>query len=234
MNLKAFELPFGKYQLKGDAYISRAAENNTIVLHGAGKSSRTTFSRLREYLCLHGISSASFDFVGHGETGGNIRETSLQGRTEQAAATIKHACQEPLNVIAASMSGYSAIKLTEHFVVKNLILLVPAVYSSEAYEIPFGSEFSAIIREPNSWINSDAFDTLSDFHGTVTIIAAEVDEVIPMNLIEQLYASARNAEKRTLHIVPSSSHLALFPRDTDFREAMEIMLDVLKNRQNTC
>ena len=119
-----------------------------------------------------------------------------RAETEQAAATIKHACQEPLNVIAASMGGYSAIKLTEHFVVKNLILLVPAVYSSQAYETPFGSEFSAIIREPNSWINSDAFETLSGFDGSVTIIAAEADEVIPMNLIEQLYASARNAEKK--------------------------------------
>ena len=231
MNLKTFELPFGKHLLKGDAYISGAAENNTIVLHGAGKSSRTTFSRLREYLCLHGIPSASLDFVGHGETGGNIGETTLQSRTEQAAGTIKHACQEPLNVIAASMGGYSAIKLTEHFVVKNLILLVPAVYTPQAYEIPFGSEFSAIIRESNSWINSDAFDTLSAFDGSVTIIAAEFDDVIPMNLIEQLYSSARNADKKILHIVPNSSHLSLFPRDTDFREAMEIMIDVLKNRQ---
>ena len=130
------------------------------------------------------------------------------------------------------MGGYSAIKLTEYFIVKNLILLVPAVYSSQAYEIPFGSAFSSIIREPNSWINSDAFDTLSGFDGSVTIIAAEVDDVIPMNIIEQLYSSARKANKRILHIVPNSSHLSLFPRDKDFRKAMEIILNVLKNRKS--
>lgn len=234
MNLRTFEVPYEKYLLKGDTYSSGTVANNIIVLHGAGKSSRVTFSRLREYLCLHGISSSSFDFVGHGETGGNIQETSLQGRTDQAAAAIKHTCQEPLDLIAASMAGYSAIKLTELFTVENLVLLVPAVYTLQANSIRFGPDFSTVIREPNSWINSDAFETLSNFAGSVTIIAAEFDEVIPLKLIEQLYASASNTKKRTLHIVPNSSHLSLFPKDKDFHEAMEILLDVLKNRRSTC
>ena len=234
MNLSTFELPYEKYLLKGDSYSSGAAENNTIVLHGAGKSSRATFSRLREYLCLHGISSASFDFVGHGETGGSIQETTLQGRTDQAAAAIKHTCQEPLNLIAASMAGYSAIKLTELFTVENLVLLVPAVYTPHACDILFGPDFSAIIRERNSWVNSDAFGTISEFDGSVTIIAAEFDDVIPKMVIEQLYASARNAEKRTLHIVPNSSHLSLFPQEKDFREVMDLLLEVLNNRRSTC
>ena len=111
--------------LKGDRYRSDVSGNTTLLLHGAGKSSRFTFSRLREYLYCHGLPSDSFDFVGHGETGGNIKETSLLGRTDQAAKVIKHMCQEPLTLIAASMGGYCAIKLTEIFKVENLVLLFP-------------------------------------------------------------------------------------------------------------
>ena len=224
MNLKTFDLPFGKYMLKGDRYRSDVSGNTTLLLHGAGKSSRFTFSRLREYLYCHGLPSDSFDFVGHGETGGNIKETSLLGRTDQAAKVIKHMCQEPLTLIAASMGSYSAIKLTEIFEVENLVLLVPAVYTPQVYDIPFGPGFSAKIRVQDSWKDSDAFDIISDFSGSVIIIGAEFDDVIPSKLIERLYASAINARNRILHIVPNSKHLSLFPKEKDFLAAMDILL----------
>lgn len=227
MNPKTFELPYGQYILRGDRYKHGLAENTTLVLHGAGESSRVTFSRLRQYIYCRGIPSVSFDFVGHGDTGGDIKETTLHGRTDQAATVIKHTSQEPLTLIAASMGGYSAIKLTEIFNVENLILLVPAVYTPQVYDIPFGPEFSAKIRVQDSWKDSDAFDIISNFNGNVIIIAADVDDVIPSKLIEQLYASTMNAKNRILYIVPNSRHLSLFPQEKDFLVAMDILLGVL-------
>jgi esterase/lipase len=224
VNLKTFELPYGKYMLRVDRYKGGLDENTTLLLHGAGKSSRVTFSRLREYLYCHGIPSASFDFVGHGETEGNIKDTTLLGRTDQAATVIKHTCREPLTLIAASMGCYSAIKLTEFFKVENLVLLVPAVYTPRVYDIPFGPKFSAKIRVQDSWKDSDAFDIISNFGGNVIIIAAEFDNVIPSELIEQLYASTINAKNRILHKVPNSKHLSLFPKEKDFLVAMDILL----------
>ena len=229
MNLKTFEQPYGKFILKGDRNKSGSDKISTIVLHGAGKSSRATFLRLRQHLYRHGIPSVSFDFVGHGETDGDIKETTLHGRTSQAAAVIKYTCQEPLTLIAASMGGYSAIKLTEIFKVENLVLLVPAVYTPQVYDIPFGSEFTSKIRLQDSWKNSDAFDILSDFSGNVMIFAAEFDDVIPSELIEQLYASTVNAKNRALHRVPDSKHFSLFPKKKDFLVAMGIVLCGLTN-----
>jgi len=127
-------------------------------------------------------------------------------------------------LIAASMGSYSAIKLTEIFKVENLVLLVPAVYTPQVYDIPFGPEFSAKIRVQDSWKDSDAFDIISCFSGNVIIIAAEFDDVIPSELIEQLYASTINARNRILHIVPNSKHLSLFPEEKDFLVAMDILL----------
>jgi len=230
---KTFELQYQKYMLKGDHYRCGERQDRMLLLHGAGKSSRLTFTRMREFLCFHGISSASFDFIGHGETGGDIMETTLHGRTDQAAAIIKKKCQEPLSLIAASMGGYSAIKLTEIFKVENLVLLVPAVYTPLVYDVPFGPDFSALIRLPQSWKNSDAFDIITDFTGNIVIVAAESDDVIPSAVVEQLYTSAINARSRILHIVPNSIHVSLFPQEKDFLVAMEMLLTVfMKGKGN--
>ena len=233
MDLKTFDLPCGKYVLKGDRSRNKAFENKTLLLHGAGKSSRAIFSRLREHLHCHGIPSASFDFVGHGETGGNIEDTTLLGRTDHAATVISHACREPLTLIAASMGGYTAIKLTEIFKVENLVLLVPAVYTPYVYDIPFGPEFTAKIRVQDRWKDSDAFDIVSDFSGNVMIFAAEFDDVIPSELIEKLYGSTVNAKNRVLHIVPGSKHVSLFPKEKDFLVAMDILIGGLAKGNGT-
>jgi pimeloyl-ACP methyl ester carboxylesterase len=225
VTLMIFDLPFGKYLLRGDRYAMRCG---TMVLHGAGNSSRARFSQLRQSLNGCGIPSVSFDFIGHGETGGDIQGCTLRGRTEQAAAVIRHACAEPLTLIASSMGAYTAIKLTEMFTVENLILLVPAVYTPRAYRVPFGPEFSAAIRRPGSWRGSDAFDIVSRFKGNLLVIAAESDDVIPREVVEQIHATARNTAVRLLHVVAASSHLALFPTEQDFLLACDMIAEVCR------
>jgi uncharacterized protein len=229
MKLKPFELPFDEFILRGDTYGKGC---QTIVLHGAGRSSRKRFSRMRTNLNARGIPSASFDFIGHGETGGAILGTSLHARTRQAAMVIRHACAEPLTLIAASMGAYTAIKLTEKFAVNNLVLMVPAVYTPKAYDIVFGPEFSAAIRVPNSWQDSDAFRILEGFKGNLLIIAAENDNVIPLEVIEKIHASARHARTNHLHIVPDSAHLSLFPKLEDFHLALDLIVALCRGGGN--
>ena len=208
MDHGTFEIPFGPALLRGDRY---AAQCRTFVLHGAGKSSRERFGRLRRGLNDNGIPSASFDFIGHGETGGSLLGSTLHERTDQAAAVIRHTGREPLTLIGASMSGYTAVRLTEVFAVDNMVLLVPAVYTARAYDLPFGPAFSAAIRTPGSWQESDALAILSRFEGNMLIVAAESDGVIPREIPERLFAAATKANTRHLHIVPGSGHLSLFP-----------------------
>ena len=225
MTLTFFDLPFGKYLLRGDRFAMRCG---TMVLHGAGNSSRARFSQLRLSLNGCGMPSVSFDFIGYGETAGDIQGCTLRGRTEQAAAVIRYACAEPLTLIASSMGAYTAIKLTEMFTVDNLILLVPAVYTPRAYSLPFGPEFSAVIRRPGSWHDSDAFDIVSRFKGNLLVIAAESDDVIPGEVVEQIHASAKNAKVRLLHIVPGASHQSLFPTEQDFLLARDMIVGVCR------
>jgi len=220
MKLKTFEVKFGEHTLQGDKYIHSC---DTVFLHGAGNSSRKRFQKLRESLNTKDLPSVSFDFIGHGETGGAMTSTSLQIRTLQASSVIKEHSSKTLNLVGSSMSAYTAIKLTEIYNVQNLVLLVPGVYTPKAYTINFGSSFSEVIRVKNSWIDSDAFEILKKFKGNLLIIAAQNDQVIPPQILTKLYDSATKVKSKKLHVVQDAEHRNLFPKEADFDLAVDMM-----------
>jgi len=158
-------------------------------------------------LARKGITSCSFDFIGHGETGGSLAGSSLESRVNQASAVIdSQALAQPLSIVASSMGGYVAIKLAELYKVENLILLAPAVYTTNAYRTPFGPAFTEAIRSPFSWRETDAWKILENYSGNLVIYGAEKDQVIPREVIERIHDSARNAKSREITIMEEATH----------------------------
>lgn len=211
--VKRFRIPFEDHVLVGDL---SSEPCSALVIHGAGTSNRRRFERPRKRLHEEGIPTCSFDFIGHGETGGDLGSSSLKERTLQASRVISSCLQEPLALIGASMGGYTAVKLTLLHEVRNLILLVPAMYTPEAYEAPFDGGFSQIIRSHWSWEKSDAWAILSEFGGNLLVVAAEHDTIIPFEVVERTFQSASRARSRKLHVAPKASHLGLFASQTEF------------------
>jgi pimeloyl-ACP methyl ester carboxylesterase len=199
--------------LIGDV-LSDGSPPQLLVLHGAGDSCRQRFQLLREELLAAGISSAAFDFMGHGDTGGDLKSSSLSSRTRQACRVVDALnLKQPLALMGASMSAYTAVKLLEHYRIKSLVLLVPAMYAAQAYTIPFNRGFSDIIRQPQSWKHSDAWQILAGYRGRLLIIAAEEDRIIPRGVITRIYDSAVNSSERELYVAPKASHFVF----TDLR-----------------
>lgn len=205
-NMKRFSFKFGRERIIGDV-IGDTSNCSVLILHGAGLEGKGSFDGLRKRLAKDGIDSAAFDFIGHGETGGNLQESSLKNRTEQAVAVVKHlSLKAPLSVVGRSMSGYTAIKLTEALEVGLLVLIAPAVYMPQAYSVNFGEEFSKKIRATKSWENSDAWPILSRFKGNLLVIVAEKDEVIPEEVVKRIYNSAVHANRRELYTISRAPH----------------------------
>jgi len=211
--LDIFQVDSGTRTLIGDI-ISDSTLPRVLILHGAGNAHRRHFRLFREQLLIHGISSAAFDFVGHGDTGGELKSSSLLSRTRQACSVADSLnIQQPFSVIGASMGAYTAVKLLEYYQIESLILIVPAMYIAAAYTIPFNEGFTDIIRQPESWQHSDAWNLLSGYRGRLLIIAAENDKIIPKGVINKIYDSAVNAKERKLFVAPRASHTVL----TDLR-----------------
>jgi pimeloyl-ACP methyl ester carboxylesterase len=184
-----------------------------LLLHGAGRSCRARFREMREEFWAAGITSAAFDCIGHGDTGGALKASSLRSRTEQACRVLDTLSLAPgFSLLGASMGGYTAVTLTERYPVASLLLLGPAMYAAEAYAAPFNGGFTEIIRRPGSWEASDAWEILSRFRGRLLVVAGEQDAVIPPGVIRSIYESAKNARERTLYVAPTS-HLII----TDLR-----------------
>jgi len=208
--MQTFSTAFEQFTLRGD-YLPGDGTSEVLMLHGAGQSARARLSMVRTSLQQRKIGTTALDFVGHGETGGDLSHSSVASRTRQAQAVIAaRQLRRPLAVIGFSMGASNAIRLVQLDSVSSLILIVPGVYTPEADEVPFGPEFSSVIRRERSWADTDAWDILAQFRGRLLVIAAENDVVIPCEIPERLVASAVNAEWRKLLVVERAEHTHLF------------------------
>lgn len=199
-----------------------------LFLHGAGQSCRERFRQLRERFLAHGIGSVAFDCIGHGDTGGDLKSTSLQSRTHQVCAVIERTLPaQPLSILGASMGGYTAVTLLPRYQITNLILVGPAMYTAKAYTVPFNAGFTEIIRRPESWEASDAWALLGRFTGRLLIVAGENDAVIPSGVIRNLYDSARHATERALYVAPSTSHMIITDLRAHAPDQLERVLDLM-------
>lgn len=197
---------FQGHALVGDI-VSQNSTADLLILHGGGNANRHRFEPLRKRLFSMGIFSCAFDFIGSGDSAGDMGITTLENRTQQARRVIDAVqMRHPFSILAASMGAHTAIMLLKYYEIDNLILFVPAIYSSQAYRVPFKSGFTEIIRAPQSWLDSDGWDLLADFSGGLFLVTAENDGVIPRNVTEKIYNSAQKAGKRIHWILPDAPH----------------------------
>lgn len=227
-----FQIDYQQHSLQADC-IGVANVSELLLLHGAGVSDKQRFRTLRERLAQGGIGSRALDFIGHGETGGQLGDSSLARRTAQAL-TLAHSSDHrlPLAVLGTSMGAYNAIKLTESIDIDVLILLVPAIYTAAAYNVAFGPEFSTIIRQERSWLASDAWQILANFTGSLLVVAAENDRVIPSEIPPKLVACAVRAQRRELVTLAGSSHMILqhlTDNTADFERVVAKILGIVPN-----
>jgi len=206
MKKTVITLDFNGRKIYGDI-ISNDSNIDFLFIHGAGTTNRTRYEYFRNFLASKNISSVMVDLIGHGETGGDIKDTTLRERTEEVLAILKDLnLMQPLKIIAFSMGAYNAIKLTELLEIDSMVLFVPAVYHKKAYNAKFGPEMSHIIRALNSWQETDAWSILNKYTGNILLFAAEKDQVVPFEVVKKIYDNSLNAKSREIIILPKSEH----------------------------
>jgi len=183
---------------------------SVLILHGAGTAHKDRLRPIAEQLAGNGIGAFSFDFSGHGESSGQLAESSLKKRVEQAEIALQFIVKKPFSVIGSSMGGHIALELLKtHSDIQSLILFYPGIYTSAAYDVLFTDEFSKIIRQHESWQQNDVLEHLKTFPGNLLLVVAEHDQVIPpavFDLIEDSAKSAKSVERIT---VPNAEHVLL-------------------------
>ncbi|MFJ5727770.1 alpha/beta fold hydrolase [Streptomyces paradoxus] len=216
------------------------ARATVVLLHGAGSGSKERLVPLLTEFAAHGCHALAFDFSGHGESTGRLRELSLRRRFEQAVSVVDaHAGGDaPLVFVGFSMSGQTVADLVRHYGdrVAALGLCAPAVYAAEAWDVPFGAgdgPFSEIIRRPGSWRTNSALDVLRAFEGRAVLLVPGTDEVVPPAVTEAYSEALARRAQFTHWELPDAEHrLGLWFRDHpgDRREFVTAVLTGLGER----
>ncbi|MFE7316490.1 alpha/beta hydrolase [Streptomyces sp. NPDC057555] len=211
-----------------------------VVLHGAGTSSAERLLPLVREFVAHGCRGIAFDFSGHGESTGKLRELSLRRRFEQAVAVIDAyaGADGPLALVGFSMSGQTVADLVRHYGdrVAALGLCAPAVYSAEAWDVPFEDgkgRFSMIIRQPDSWREAPALEVLRAYEGRAVLAVPGTDAVIPPAVTESIQNALATRAQYTRFGLPDAQHqLGMWFREhgDDRREFVEAVLTGLDDQ----
>ncbi|WAU81472.1 alpha/beta fold hydrolase [Streptomyces sp. Qhu-G9] len=211
-----------------------------VVLHGAGTSSTERLLPLVQEFVAHGCRGVAFDFSGHGESTGKLGELSLRRRFDQAVAVIDAyaGADGPLVLVGFSMSGQTVADLVRHYGdrVAALGLCAPAVYTAEAWDVPFedgNGRFSEIIRRPDSWQQAPALEVLRAYESRAVLAVPGTDAVLPPAVTESVQDALTARAQYTRFDLPDAQHqLGQWFRDhaEDRRGFVEAVLTGLDDR----
>jgi len=231
-----FEVPFHGTLLRGNRWTPPGATHLALVLHGGGTSTAEGFCELLRFLHARHIATLAFDAIGHGRTGGAQLGTTLQQRVQQVITVVQSQglAPESLALIGFSMGAYVAVKAAAQLGVPRLCLAIPAAYATQAFEVPFGPQFSQILRTPGSWVQSDVFDLVADYTGHLLVVSAEEDRVVPPEIPQKYLACANNSASRQHHIIQRAGHKLSehYAREPQAREAAYSAIATLCQRES--
>ncbi|WP_051789681.1 alpha/beta hydrolase [Streptomyces sp. NRRL S-1022] len=191
----------------------RPGRTTALLLHGAGNGSKERLLPFVTDFADRGCRALAFDFSGHGGSTGALAELSLRRRFEQAVAVLDaHVpAGDPLVLVGFSMSGQTVADLVRHYGrrVAAVGLCAPAVYTREAWELPFGTgagRFSALIRTPDSWRRSPALEAYRAYEGRAVLAVPGTDTVIPPAVTAAVQEALSAGSRFTRFELPGADH----------------------------
>lgn len=221
--LRVFSVPVNDYRVHVSYF--GPTDQTALLLHGGGSSSSDMIFPLREDLAQRGIGTLALDHLGHGRTGGDLARASLQRRVEEALAAVDFVKPSKLlGSVSMSMGGYVAVRIHQLIGLPAMVLIAPAMYDAAAYPVPFGSGFTEVIRAPQSYDRSDAWNILADFTGALLVVAGREDNVIPREVIQRCHDTAKNAA-RELVILDGVDHFVMTRLRSGPRDRLDAVLD---------
>ncbi len=174
-------------------------KDNVVILHGAGASDRKRYYGLAREILRRGFGVILFDFSGHGDSTGELKDLSLNRRVIQVRKVIDTLAPKEgsLYLVGFSMSGQTVCDLLPLYKerIPAILLGCPGVYARSVQKMVFGGgEFTSKIRSLDSWKDSAAFDELRSFRGRTVIAIGSDDQVIPKLVIVSLKKVANDLE----------------------------------------
>lgn len=177
-----------------------------ISLHGGSQTGKERTAYLGNALAQNGHSVLRFSFSGHQGSTGDIRQSSLKKRLHQALkATHFLDVSAPFTVIGTSMGGATAMEMTRHCDVGNVVLFCPALYAQDAFDVPFDERFTEILRRPDSFQETD-LELLWKCKAGILHVIGEKDGIIPEAVTDIYENNLINAPAKEFFVIEGCGH----------------------------
>lgn len=184
-----------------------SSDRVVFLLHGAGESSQERLLTIAKFCQKYNYNVISFDYSGHGESS-NFLPSSISKKTSQAIWIFENFVQKfsEIHIFAFSMSGQITINLLEkHQNIASISFFSTALYSTEFFSIPFGSDFKQALSQVWNWNQSNISQILPYFKGKVFLIRPDFDPVIPIE-VSEMYKKFANPDNFSEIIIPGAPH----------------------------
>lgn len=182
-----------------------------LSLHGAGSADKFRTNYMLDPLIHTGIRFIAMDFSGHGKSEGSIALSSIAHRVLEALTLIeKVGDYDNLSLMGSSMGAHIALEIMRELGgerISNLLLFCPALYTADAFNLPFGNGFTELIRKPNSYLKADAHKVLKTFGGGFLLVQGKMDKIIPQDVTSMYLKSSTNASPSHVMMIDNCDHL---------------------------
>jgi alpha-beta hydrolase superfamily lysophospholipase len=209
---------------------------HVLVMHGAGQSSSERYAPLCAQFAEHGVSTTRMDFSGHGHSSANT-VGSLKKRLFEARQVLQrlpaYVAEDaaPVYVLSSSMSGEITIRLAcdtandSGVAVSGMILVAPAVYAEEAFDIDFGPAFTAVLRREGSWRSALTLSLLRQPHVPLLLIRPGLDTVIPPAVTDAIIENGTVGGNVEEIVFPDAGHALATETTTNVELLMQVARD---------
>lgn len=215
-NVKRISFNVDDLSLVGYLYspTNAASSPGVLFIHGSAKNNPSNiFESWQIYLAKKGISSFSYFSRGVSESEGNYSEGNLINREKEALQALstlintENVDHTKIAILANSMGGHVASKISPEPKIKAVILYAAAAYSREAENKMLDRSFTKEITKNKSWQNSPAFEYLSRAKKPILVIYPQLDNVIPEG-VKRKYKSILN-NKKNFVVIPEATHITI-------------------------
>jgi pimeloyl-ACP methyl ester carboxylesterase len=199
MKIEDLEIVAGGQTLAATRVLAgNGAPPSVISFHGTGATThRSRIRYILDDLASRDISSACFDFSGHGESSGSVEDATLASRMSEALEAATILCPpSPRTIIGTSMGAYLAASLSPQLRPHSLILFAPAAYPQDQV----GDRERALTDFQPSADDSPAFEALQQFDGKLLIVVGQDDPTITREIVDRYVRSAPAAQSKVIRL----------------------------------
>jgi hypothetical protein len=205
--------------ISGNLFIPKELEYpapGVLLFHGRGSSQQKQIPRA-EFFSSQGIVCLTFDNRGRGESEGDFQNLTLADGLKDALtaydflASRKEANTKRLGILGESFGGYLAAIVSSQRNVGSMVFSVPATYRNEwlsksyAYIESHRSEVTEF-RESGKIDETFSLQAISKFTGSLLIISAENDTIVPKNVPELYFNQARQSKEKKIATIIGADH----------------------------